>query len=429
MFTDRTSRLMRPYGLKKKSNLPSMVERYIADMGQPCAFRADGEFTSGAYVRICDCLGIRRENTAPGTLEHNAPAESSIWRAAKAGHTARMEISRLFPGVKLEVVKNVHSANGGRQWLEAILWGAECMNRSATTANADMMSPHEACYGSPPELKMLEFFQPGYMRVVRDKKSQSQTVARSFLNGGYDHPSDCFKVLKASTGAICCTRDVTWAHPRTSLVTPPLSAGGRSTPPAAEPAPPEMPDMWYVPPYAAPPGVASPPTAAPPNLPAFPSPPPPRPEPPESPSPPLPPPLPRVGSPPPPPPPPSSAESSPATPLPGVSLIRQHVVRELGHYGEMRMPVRTRGQSRAIREGTGPQAGESEEDPNHYLGSLSMMGRAAFVSMMAEHEDIEAALRNDRPLRDPPYLSVYHASDLKTPTSYAEAMTLSLIHI
>ena len=87
------------------------------------------------------------------------------------------------------------------------------------------------------------------------------------------------------------------------------------------------------------------------------------------------------------------------------------------------MPVRTRGQSRAIREGTGPQAGESEEDPNHYLGSLSMMGRAAFVSMMAEHEDIEAALRNDRPLRDPPYLSVYHASDLKTPTSYAEAMT------
>ena len=51
-----------------------------------------------------------------------------------------------------------------------------------------------------------------------------------------------------------------------------------------------------------------------------------------------------------------------------------------------------------------------------------MMDRTAFVSMMAEHEDIEAALRNDRPPRDPPDLSDYQASDLKTPTSYPEAM-------
>ena len=72
-----------------------------------------------------------------------------------------MEISRLFPGVKLEVVNNVHSANGGRLWLEAILWGAECMSRSATPANAGMMSQNEAYYGSPPELKMLAFFSPG----------------------------------------------------------------------------------------------------------------------------------------------------------------------------------------------------------------------------------------------------------------------------
>ena len=65
-----------------------------------------------------------------------------------------MEISRLFPGVKLEVAKNVHSANGGRLRLEAILWGMECMSRSATTANAGMMSQNEAYYGSPPELKV-----------------------------------------------------------------------------------------------------------------------------------------------------------------------------------------------------------------------------------------------------------------------------------
>ena len=101
MFTDSASRLMRPYGLKNNSEVPLMVERYIADMGQPCAFRADGEFTSGAYVRIYDSRGIRRENTSPGTPKRNAPVESSIWRAAKAGHAARMEVFRLFPGFQL----------------------------------------------------------------------------------------------------------------------------------------------------------------------------------------------------------------------------------------------------------------------------------------------------------------------------------------
>ena len=80
--------------------------------------------------------------------------ELDTWKQPGNLHAARMEISRLFPGVKLEVAKNVHSANGGRLRLEAILWGMECMSRSATTANAGMMSQNEAYYGSPPELKV-----------------------------------------------------------------------------------------------------------------------------------------------------------------------------------------------------------------------------------------------------------------------------------
>ena len=51
-----------------------------------------------------------------------------------------------------------------------------------------------------------------------------------------------------------------------------------------------------------------------------------------------------------------------------------------------------------------------------------MMGRTAFVSMMANQEDIEAALRNDRRPRDSPNLNDYRASELKTPSSYAGAM-------
>ena len=86
------------------------------------------------------------------------------------------------------------------------------------------------------------------------------------------------------------------------------------------------------------------------------------------------------------------------------------------------MPGRTRGPSRAIREEKVLQPGESEQALSHYLGSLSMMGRTAFMSIMAEHEDIEAAPRDDRPPRDPPNLSDYQASDVQTPTSHVGAM-------
>lgn len=95
------------------------------------------------------------------------------------------------------------------------------MNRSVTPANTNMTSPQL-------EMRMFVFSQHGYMRVNRDQTSQQQAVARHsrYLNGGYNHSSDFFKVLKPSTGAICYSRDMTWAHPRPSLVAPPPTAAG-----------------------------------------------------------------------------------------------------------------------------------------------------------------------------------------------------------
>ena len=86
------------------------------------------------------------------------------------------------------------------------------------------------------------------------------------------------------------------------------------------------------------------------------------------------------------------------------------------------MPGRTRGQSRAIREEKGFQPDESAQAFSHYLGSLSTMGRTAFVSTMVGREDIEAALRDDRPPPNPPTISDYQASDMQTPTTYAGAL-------
>ena len=65
------------------------------------------------------------------------------------------------------------------------------------------------------------------------------------------------------------------------------------------------------------------------------------------------------------------------------------------------MPGHTRGQSKAMCGEKGLRPGEEKQALSLHLGSLSMIGRTAFVSMMAEQEDIEVALRNDRPPRDP----------------------------
>ena len=59
-----------------------------------------------------------------------------------------------------------------------------------------------------------------------------------FLNFGYNHGSDCIKIMDAETGRIVHSRDVTWHQPREPLISPaptvesevPQSPSGATTP-------------------------------------------------------------------------------------------------------------------------------------------------------------------------------------------------------
>ena len=106
MFVDSASRFQRPYGTRDKSAsaILGVVQRFVADMGVPRAFRTDSgtEYTNSAFVEYCNSLQIRRELTAPYTPQQNGPVESGLSRAIKAGHAARIEVNRLFPDVHLE---------------------------------------------------------------------------------------------------------------------------------------------------------------------------------------------------------------------------------------------------------------------------------------------------------------------------------------
>ena len=109
MFVDSTSRLQCPYGTHDRSAaaILAVVKRFIADMGVPRAFRSDNgeEYANPSFVEYCNNLGTRRALTAPYTPQKNDPVESALWRAYKAGHAARLEVSNIYPGIRLEVVK------------------------------------------------------------------------------------------------------------------------------------------------------------------------------------------------------------------------------------------------------------------------------------------------------------------------------------
>ena len=224
MIVDSVSRFQRPYGTQDKSAsaILGVVQRVVADMGVPRAFRTDNgtEYTNSAFVEYCNGLQIRRELTAPYTPQQNGPVESGLSRAIKAGHATRIEVKRLFPDVHLEQLTGVRDSDSTSLWMESVLWTSERSNRSATTANGGMLSPDDIFYGSRPPMPTLPFCKPAYHRIPRHGKLGRQARLCYFLNFGYNHGSDCVNIMDAETRRIVHSRDVTWHQPREPLVSP-----------------------------------------------------------------------------------------------------------------------------------------------------------------------------------------------------------------
>ena len=247
MFVDSASHFQRPYGTRDKSTstILDVVKRFVADMGVPRAFRTDNgaEYTNSTFVDYCNGLRIRRELTAPYTPQQNGPVESGLTRAIKAGHAARFEVNKLFPDVQLERLKVVRNSDGSSLWMESILWASEGFNRSTTTANSGMLSPHEVFFGGRPPMPVLPLCKPAYHRVPRQSKIDRQVRPRFFLNFEYSHGSDCFKIMDAEAGRVVHSRDVTWHQPREPLISL-APTGGSGVPQSSSGA--ETPDHVYV---------------------------------------------------------------------------------------------------------------------------------------------------------------------------------------
>ena len=365
MFVGSASRFQRPYGTRDKSAsaILGVVQRFVADMGVPRASRTDNDtvYTNSAFVEYCNSLQIRRELTAPCTPQQNGPVESGLSRAIKAGHVARIKVNRLFPDVHLEQLKGVRDSDGTSLWMESVLWASEGFNLSATTTNSGMLSPYEIFYGSRPPMPTLPFCKPAYHRILRQGKLDRQARPCYFLNFGYNHGSDCVKIMDAETGRIVHSRDVTWHQPREPLISPAPTVGSEVPRSPSGTATPE-----YIHIQSAPAATTAPAAA----------------------------------------PMPASDNAAPAPPRNPTTPIRDRVVRELGHEDDVRMPGRTRGETRAMRE-----------SPR----SMGLMSHAALAQGIVTREAFDEAFREHELPPPDADLPTSPASDVPTPSTVAEA--------
>ena len=291
--------------------------------------------------------------------------ESGLSRTIEAAHASRLEVKKLFPDVHLERLRGARDRDGSSLWMEYILCASEGFNRSATTANSGMLSPHEVLLGGRPPIQVLPFCKSACQCVPRRSKMDPQAGPCFFLNFGYNHGSDCLTIKDGETGRVVHSRDVTWHQPQEPLISP-ASTVGSGVPHSSSGA--ETPEhvfiQWTSAATATP--AAAPATATPVPVSAI----------------------------------------AALTPLPTPpASIPDRIVRELGHEADVRMPGRTQGETSAMR------------DSHHGMG---LMSQATLAQGLTTHKAFDEAFREyDLPKPEADLLTV-PANDLPTPSTIAE---------
>ena len=144
-FIDDYSRFIRVYTIKRKSQALDMLQRFIAEVGQPeemitedktppevKGIRSDngGEYTSKKFNDFCIQNKIKRELTIPYTPEQNGVAERA-WRTIFDAARAMLKEAKLEP----------------KWWGRAAITAAYIRNRCLSSSLPDGKTPYELFTG------------------------------------------------------------------------------------------------------------------------------------------------------------------------------------------------------------------------------------------------------------------------------------------
>ena len=138
------------YFLKHKNETHIAFRKFLRDVkgdGAVEYVRSDnGKEFQGAFAELCLEKEIKHEYTAPNTPQQNAVAERALAMIDMAQQVVRYHARELFSHDFVDLPKETNSL-----WAHASAYVADCMNRTATSANADSKTPDEFTMGKPPK--------------------------------------------------------------------------------------------------------------------------------------------------------------------------------------------------------------------------------------------------------------------------------------
>ena len=194
------------YFLANKSEAYIGLKDFLSDVaseGKVEVIRSDngGEFR-GRFAEVCRDNSILQQFTPPGRPEYNGVAERGISMVDKAQMAARLHAKELYPS---ENVPDCPSL-----WYEASLWAVDALNRTATRANPNLLSPDQMWSGKAPPIRLFPFLKPAFCHSKRLSKDLPRAIPCFYLGPAPYHPRDAYRVMTADTRKVVITRDVTW---------------------------------------------------------------------------------------------------------------------------------------------------------------------------------------------------------------------------
>ena len=157
--------------ISHKSDATEAFKKILADLrveaipSEVVVVRSDnngGEFNEGELGQLCQERNINKEFTTADSLEYNDVAELGLAMIESAALAARIQASELFPEIDIPEKLSL--------WAEAMSWGCDAYNRTATVASPGNGSPHEIFYGEIPQNSPVTFLKPEYCKYKRMNK-------------------------------------------------------------------------------------------------------------------------------------------------------------------------------------------------------------------------------------------------------------------
>jgi hypothetical protein len=201
-FIDVHTRYAYIYFMPLKSDALEMTRQFIVDVRKPATLlseldvttlRSDngGEYTSESYKEFCSKNQIKREYTAPYTPEWNGIAER-YWQTINDMSKCLRATAGLPPTF----------------WVRSMDTAVYIRNRCITKPLG--ISPHEALFGTPPDIDHLKTFGcTAYLYVEKNLRTKLMPKAEKAIFMGYGQ-SDTYILYKPGTRRFVVSRNVTF---------------------------------------------------------------------------------------------------------------------------------------------------------------------------------------------------------------------------